>query len=128
VNATFGPYQTLHTLHFPSCAGPSALQVSTILSLARHQAPKYHLVACQCYWYADTVFNSLLKLFSGDEELGPDYNVYSHYRKLPAMGPSPESVAAVCNMHQAEWQMILDKLERVKNRHGAREAQVGYSR
>ncbi|KAG2092331.1 uncharacterized protein F5147DRAFT_540129, partial [Suillus discolor] len=56
-------YSRLCTFDFPLSSAPSALQVSTVLSLVHLQAPAYHLYENQCYWFSSAVWGSLKVLF-----------------------------------------------------------------
>jgi len=123
--SSHGPYKKCCTLQFSSSSAPSALHVSIVLSLVHRQAPLYHLYESQCFWFADTAWRSLKALFPGNEELCQDHDSRSRYHGI-ALGPSDESVKAVCDAYQPEWQRTLEVLKQVKHRHEAEQAQVGY--
>ncbi|KAG1718936.1 uncharacterized protein EDB91DRAFT_1018458, partial [Suillus paluster] len=78
----YGQYKKLCTLLFSSPSAPSALEVSIVLSLVNQQAPAYHLYEKQCYWFSDTVWRSLKKLFPTNQESCRDHNARCRYRGI----------------------------------------------
>ncbi|KAG2122979.1 hypothetical protein BD769DRAFT_1472340 [Suillus cothurnatus] len=115
-------YSKLCTFDFPSSSAPSALQVSTVLSLVHRQAPAYHLYENQCYWFSSTVWGSLKELFPSDQDSEcENHRARARYRGV-ALGSPTEDIKAVCAAYQPEWQKILETLERVKCHHEAEEA------
>ncbi|KAG2047863.1 hypothetical protein BDR06DRAFT_1013466 [Suillus hirtellus] len=118
----YAPYSRLCTFDFPSSSAPSALQVSTVLSLVHRQAPAYDLYENQCYWFSSVVWGSLKELFPSDGD--SDYENHcarAHYRRI-ALGSPTEDIKAVCAAYQMEWQKMLETLEHVKCYHEAEEA------
>ncbi|KAG2071163.1 hypothetical protein BDR04DRAFT_989662, partial [Suillus decipiens] len=74
-----GRYRTLCTLKFLPPSAPSALHVAAILCLVHQQAPAYNLYENQCYWYADSVWMSLKRIFPRNEESCRDHNARNDY-------------------------------------------------
>jgi hypothetical protein len=123
----YGPYKKLRTLPFSSASPPSALEVSTLLSVVHRQASAYDVYEHESHWFADTVWRSLIKLFSGDEELCRNHSAHSRYRGTTSE-QLDQSVKAVCDTYQPEWQRMLETFEQVEQRHQAERAKVGCSR
>jgi hypothetical protein len=120
---TYGPFKTLCRLSFASSSRPSSLQVSTILSLVNNVSLLYKLFDRQCYWYADTVWRSLKRIFPENEESCNDHNARSRYGPF-LLGPSDESVDVVCNRYESAWDMTLKQWTQARNHHVAQRAQV----
>ncbi|KAG1774442.1 hypothetical protein EV702DRAFT_1123831 [Suillus placidus] len=116
----YGPYKKLCTLPFSLSSAPSALEVSTVLSVIHQQAPAHHLYEHESYWFADTAWRSLVKLFSGNEESCRNHSAFSRCRRI-TLGSSDQSVKAVCDAYQPEWQRML---EMVEQRHEAERAKL----
>lgn len=115
-------YSRLCTLDFPSSSAPSALQVSTVLSLVHRQAPAYHLYENQCYWFSSAVWGSLKVLFPSDQDSEcENHRARARYRGF-ALGSPTEDIKAVCAAYELEWQKMLETLEQVKCHHEAEEA------
>ncbi|KAJ8593112.1 hypothetical protein M405DRAFT_931057 [Rhizopogon salebrosus TDB-379] len=107
-------------MQFPPSSRPSALQVSTILALVNQHSLFYSLYQRQCYWYADTVWRSLKRLFSGSEQLHTGHNSRARYAGIQ-LGPSDESVNVVCERYELAWTQTLEELNQARN---LREAQL----
>ncbi|KAG2146813.1 hypothetical protein DEU56DRAFT_978664 [Suillus clintonianus] len=122
LHSQHGRYRTLCTLTFSSPSAPSALHVAAILSLVHHQAPSYQLYERQCYWYADSVWISLKKIFVPNQESCNDHSARSRYCGI-TLGPSPATVQAVCAAFPPEWQRTMGKLTQTRQRHEANLAQ-----
>ena len=118
-----GSFNTLCRLSFASSSRPSSLQVSTILSLVNSVSLLYKLFDRQCYWYADTVWRSLKRIFPENEELCYDHNARSRYGPF-LLGPSDESVDVVCNRYESAWDITLKQWTQARDRHAAQRAQV----
>ncbi|KAG2336294.1 hypothetical protein BDR05DRAFT_971147 [Suillus weaverae] len=120
-----GPYKRLCTLRFPPSSAPSALEVSTILLLVHQQAPSYDLIESHCFWFSDSVWRSLKKLFPGNEELCTlnDHNLRGRFVGF-TVGPLDPSVHAVCDAYPSEWQRVQEKVRQVKQQHDAKLAQA----
>ncbi|KAG2358825.1 hypothetical protein BDR07DRAFT_1611675, partial [Suillus spraguei] len=118
----YTPYSKLCSFDFPTSSAPSALQVSTVLSLVHRQAPAYQLYENQCYWFSSTVWGSLKELFPSDQdsECG-NHHARGRYRGV-ALGSPTKDIEAVCAVYQSEWQKMLGTLEQVKSHHEAKEA------
>lgn len=114
----YGPYKKLRTLPFSSATPPSALEVSTLLSVIHRQASAYDVYKHESHWFADIVWRSLIKLFSGDEELCRNHSARPRYRGITSE-QSHQSVKAVCDAYQPEWQRMLETFEQVEQRHQA---------
>ncbi|KAG2047596.1 hypothetical protein BDR06DRAFT_1013686 [Suillus hirtellus] len=115
-------YNRLCTFDFPLTSAPSALQVSTVLSLVHLQAPAYHLYENQCYWFSSAVWGSLKVLFPSDQDSEcENHHARARYRGF-ALGSPTEDIKAVCAAYELEWQKMLETLERVKCHHEAEEA------
>ncbi|KAG2155661.1 hypothetical protein DEU56DRAFT_317954 [Suillus clintonianus] len=121
LRARYTPYSRLGTFDFPSSSAPSALQVSTVLSLVHRQAPAYHLYENQCHWFSSAVWGSLKELFPSDQDSGCVSRARARYRGV-ALGSPTEDIEAVCAAYQPEWQKMLELLEQVKCRHEAEKA------
>ncbi|KAG2063061.1 hypothetical protein BDR04DRAFT_1123520 [Suillus decipiens] len=119
----YAPYRKLCTLTFLPPSAPSALHVAAILCLVHEQAPAYTLYEKQCYWYADSVWMSLKRIFPQNEELCRDHNARNHYYGIGGLGRSSATVEAVCAAYLSEWQNTMDKLMQVKQRLEARVVQ-----
>ncbi|KAG2068287.1 hypothetical protein BDR04DRAFT_1103606 [Suillus decipiens] len=118
----YTPYNRLCTFDFPSSSAPSALQVSTVLSLVHRQAPAYHLYKNQCYWFLSTVWGSLKELFPSDQDSQcKNHCARGRYRRV-VLGSPTKDIEAVCAAYQSEWQKMLETLEQVKCHHEAEEA------
>lgn len=117
----YGPYKKLRTLPFSSASPPSVLEVSTLLSVVHRQGSAHDIYEHESHWFADTVWRSLIKLFSGDEKLCRNHSARSRYRRAISE-PSDQSVKAVCDAYQPEWQRMLETLEQVEQRHQAERA------
>jgi hypothetical protein len=111
-------------MYFPSRSRPSALQVSTILALVNEHSLFYSLYQRQCYWYADTVWRSLKRLFFGNEDLGTDHNLRARYAGVQ-LGPCDKSVDVVCERYELAWAQALEQLSRARNLREAQLARVG---
>ncbi|KAG2046285.1 hypothetical protein BDR06DRAFT_201615 [Suillus hirtellus] len=120
-----GRYRKLCTLTFSPSSAPSALHVAAVLCLVHQQAPAYNLYEQQCYWYADSVWMSLKKLFPQNQESCKDHNARTHYCGVAMSRPSSATVEAVCAAYPPEWQKTMDKLTQVKQ---CREAELAQSR
>ncbi|KAG1848270.1 hypothetical protein F4604DRAFT_1935481 [Suillus subluteus] len=115
-------YSRLCTFDFSSSSAPSALQVSTVLSLVHRQAPAYHLYENQCYWFSSAVWGSLKELFPSDQDSEcENHRARARYRGV-ALGSPTEDIEAVCAAYQPEWQKMLETLEQVKCHHEAEKA------
>jgi hypothetical protein len=120
---TYGSFNTLYRLSFASASRPSSLQVSTILSLVNNVSLLYKLFDRQCYWYANTVWRSLKRIFPENEELCYDHNARSRYGPF-LLGPSDESVGVVCNRYESAWDITLKQWTQARDRHAAQRAQI----
>jgi hypothetical protein len=120
----FPSAQVLCKMYFPSSSRPCTLQVSTILALVNEHSLFYSLYQRQCYWYADTVWRSLKRLFSGKEDLGTDHNLRAHYAGI-RLGTSDESVNVVCERYELAWAQTLGQLSQARNHREAQLARVG---
>ncbi|KAG1889014.1 uncharacterized protein F5891DRAFT_1074405 [Suillus fuscotomentosus] len=115
-------YSRLCTFDFPLSSAPSALQVSTVLSLVHLQAPAYHLYENQCYWFLSAVWGSLKVLFPSDQDSEcENHHARARYRGF-ALGSPTKDIKAVCAAYELEWQKMLETLEQVKCYHEAEEA------
>jgi hypothetical protein len=83
----------------------------------------YTLHRRQCYWYADTVWRSLKRLFLGNEDLGQDHNSRAHFAGIQ-LGPSDKSVD-VCEGYELAWAQTLEQLSQARNLREAQLARVG---
>ncbi|KAG2106751.1 uncharacterized protein F5147DRAFT_699852 [Suillus discolor] len=118
----YAPYRRLCTFDFPSSSAPSALQVSTVLSLVHRQAPAYDLYENQCYWFSSVVWGSLKELFPSDGHSEcENHRARARYRGV-ALGSPPEDIEAVCAAYPTEWQKMLETLEQTKHHREAEEA------
>jgi hypothetical protein len=122
----YGPHKKLRTLPFSSATPPSALEVSILLSVIHRQASAYDVFKHESHWFADIVWRSLIKLFSGDEKLCRNHRARPRYHGI-ATEQSDQSVKAVCDAYQPEWQMTLETFEQVEQRHQAEQENVGCS-
>jgi hypothetical protein len=113
-------------MYFPSSSRPCTLQVSTILALVNEHSVLLS-VPRQCYWYADTVWRSLKRLFLGNEDLGTDHNLCAHYAGV-WLGTSDESVNVVCERYELAWAQTLGQLSQARNHREAQPARVGICR
>jgi len=120
---TYGSFKTLCRLSFASSSRPSSLQVSTILSLVNNVSLQYKVFDRQCYWYADTVWRSLKRIFPENKESCKNHNARSRYGPF-LLGPSDESVDVVCNRYESAWDMTLKQWTQVRDSRAARLAQV----
>jgi hypothetical protein len=120
IKEKYGASNVLCTMQFPSSSRPSTLQVSTILALVNEHSIFYTLYQHQCYWYADTVWRSLKRLFLGNEHLGEDHNSRAHFAGFQ-LGPSDESINVVCERYELAWAQTLEQLSQARN---LREAQI----
>jgi hypothetical protein len=84
----------------------------------------YTLYQHQCYWYADTVWRSLKRLFLGNEDLGQDHNSRAHFTGIQ-LGPSDKSVDVVCERYELAWAQTLEQLSQARNLREAQLARVG---
>lgn len=109
-----GRCKKLCTLTFLPPSAPSALHVAAILCLVHRQAPAYNLYDSQCYWYADSVWMSLKRIFPQNEESCKDHNARNHYYSVGGLGQSSATVEAVCADYPEEWRKTVDKLTQVK--------------
>ncbi|KIK37904.1 hypothetical protein CY34DRAFT_108892 [Suillus luteus UH-Slu-Lm8-n1] len=114
----YGPHKKLRTLPFFSATPPSALEVSILLSVIHRQASAYDVYKHESHWFADTVWRSLIKLFSGDEKLCRNHRARPRYHGITTE-QSDQSVKAVCDAYQPEWQRMLETFEQVEQRHQA---------
>ena len=119
--------KVLCKMYFPSASRPCTLQVSTILALVNKHSLSYSLYQRQCYWYADTAWRSLKRLFSGNEDLGTDQNLRGHCAGV-RLGTSDESVNVVCKLYELAWAQTLEELSQARNRREAQLARVGICR
>ncbi|KAG2063810.1 hypothetical protein BDR04DRAFT_361725 [Suillus decipiens] len=118
----YAAYSRLCTFDFTASSAPSALQVSTVLSLVHRQAPVYDLYENQCYWFSSTVWGSLKGLFPSDQDSEcENHRARGRYRRV-ALGSPTKDIQAVCAAYQSEWRKMLETLERVKCHHEAEEA------
>ncbi|KAG1759223.1 hypothetical protein EDD22DRAFT_782863 [Suillus occidentalis] len=123
----YGPHKKLRTLPFSSATPPSALEVSILLSVIHRQASAYDVYEHESHWFADTVWRSLIKLFSGDEKLCRNHRARPRYHGITTE-QSDQNVKAVCDAYQPEWQRMLETFEQVEQRHQAEQEKVGCSR
>lgn len=116
---TFHPYLKLCTLDFsaPGVKGPSATQIAVLLSAVSKSAPQYHVYQYQCYWFAETVWEAVKRLFSGGVE-GPWISERSRYRGVKI--DNPNRVGVVCEEFNSEWANIQIEAERKEQEEEAR--------
>ena len=122
---TYGSFKILCRLKFTPSSPPSALQVSVVLSLVNDHSRNYqYIYERQCYWFADTVWKSLKRLFPENAELCTRHSVRCRCGPFH-LGPSEESVDVVCEGYKMAWNNTLEQMREARRRRAARQERVG---
>ncbi|KAI6149863.1 hypothetical protein BKA82DRAFT_4134218 [Pisolithus tinctorius] len=100
----------LRTLTFPKgSVRPSAHELSTLLAVTSNHILVYNLMESQCYWFSETVFKALKRLFPHARE---DIQSGRAGRWRGVAIPTAESVEAVCAEYRARNTCLLEEAER----------------
>ncbi|KAG2123309.1 hypothetical protein BD769DRAFT_915502 [Suillus cothurnatus] len=120
----YGSYKELCTLTFPATsksACPSATQISVLLSVISQHAPDYQLCKFQCYWFANTIWETIKRLFPGYIEATWKRG-RSHY--LGVEVDTADSVDVVCNTFADEWIRFENEAEQKRQAERAKAQQL----
>ncbi|EGN91631.1 hypothetical protein SERLA73DRAFT_192195 [Serpula lacrymans var. lacrymans S7.3] len=118
LTAKYKPYATLCELDFlPSVENhlpPSVRQLSVLLTVVNHHAPLYNLYEHQCYWFANTVFDMLKKLFPNAEEKCTSHDIRGNYHGLKF--DHRNSIETITEEYDRSWIEACNRVreERIK--------------
>ncbi|EGO26731.1 hypothetical protein SERLADRAFT_464109 [Serpula lacrymans var. lacrymans S7.9] len=113
----YKPYRELCTLTFSeSCPSnitgnylsPSVRQLCILLKVINKHAPLYNLYEHQCYWFANTVFDTLKKLFPNAEEKCSSHDMRGNYHGLKF--DHRNSIETISEEYDRAWSEACDRV------------------